>query len=150
MDDLGVKGTRRARVRTRGEFRKRGANQIGRDDLQGGRRRKEVTQKLKEKRVPGGVDLLQQKDPSKTMKEKREGVWRRKKMDQRGGLAFRGYIRPRDPNKPGHSNFLLAVRENQTSDKASNDSSDQCLMFCSFLSFEDGHDLYTKGREEYC
>lgn len=153
---MGVKGTRRARVRARCEFLKRETDQVRRNDLQGGRRRKEVAQKLKEKResvVREESIFLQRKDPSKTMKEKRKGdgrkgVWGERRWTKRCGLAFRSYIRPRDPNKPGHSNFLLAVRENQTSDKASNDSSDQCLML--FLSLEDGHDLHRlKGREEY-
>lgn len=47
---MGVKGTRRARVRARCEFLKRETDQVRRNDLQGGRRRKEVAQKLKEKR----------------------------------------------------------------------------------------------------
>lgn len=137
MDDLGVKGTRRARVRTRCEFRKRRTKQVGgRDDLQGGRRRKEVTQKLKEKRVPGGVDLLWQKDPSKTMKEKREGGGRKGFGGERRWTKGVGSHSEAISGHVTRINlatriFFWLVRENQTFDKASNDS----LMFCSFLSF---------------
>lgn len=147
MDDLGVKGTRRARVRTRCEFRKRGTKQVGgRDDLQGGRRRKEVTQKLKEKRVPGGVDLLWQKDPSKTMKEKREGGGRKGFGGERRWTKGVGSHSEAISGHVTRINlatriFFWLVRENQTFDKASND----ILMFCTFLSFSRmGIDLYTK------
>lgn len=147
MDDLGVKGTRRARVRTRCEFRKRRTKQVGgRDDLQDSRRRKEVTQKLKEKRVPGGVDLLWQKDPSKTMKEKREGGGRKGFGGERRWTKGVGSHSEAISGHVTRINlatriFFWLVRENQTFDKASNDS----LMFCTFLSFSRmGIDLYTK------
>lgn len=79
MDDLGVKGTRRARVRARGEFRKRETDQVGRNDLQGGRRRKEGSSPKVEGetwiRGPEGVDLSLAKGPFENDERKERRGW---------------------------------------------------------------------------
>ena len=112
---MGVKGTRRARVRTRGEFRKSQAGRKGRSlewSTKEGSNPKVEGETCSGRSRPSLAKGPFENDERKERKGWKKGVWRRKKMDQWCGLAFRGYIRPRDPNKPGHSNFLLAVREN--------------------------------------